>query len=119
MSRIFRTGLLMIAVIGITAVALAADVNGKWRAGFAPPDGTQRVNTFKFKGGRNSGSGTAAGSPDEHPIKDGKISGDSISFTADRPFGTFNYKGTIAGDEIKFTVEFQDNKFDMVAKRVK
>ena len=42
-----------------------------------------------------------------------------ISFTADRPFGTFTYKGKIAGDEIQFSVSFGDNNFDITAKRMK
>ena len=29
------------------------------------------------------------------------------------------YKGKIGGDEIKFTVQFNDNSFEMTAKRMK
>ncbi len=99
--------------------ALAADANGKWRAEFTTPDGTQRVNTFTFKVGGDKVTGTVAGTQDETPIKDGKVSGNLISFTADRPFGTFSYKGKISGDEIKFSVEFNDNSFEITAKRLK
>ena len=60
-----------------------------------------------------------AGVQDETPIKDGKVSGDAISFTADRPFGTFTYKGKISGDEIKLAVQFSDNSFEITAKRLK
>jgi len=119
MMRTFSRISFLFLLIAVAAAALAADVNGKWRAEFATPDGTQRVNTFTFKAEGSSLTGTVAGSQDETAIKDGKISGDSISFTADRPFGTFVYKGTVSGDEIKFSVEFEDNKFDIVAKRVK
>jgi hypothetical protein len=101
------------------AVAMAADVSGKWRAEFTSPDGTQRVNTFTFKVDGDKLTGTVAGSQDETPIKDGKISGETISFTADRPFGTLTYKGKISGEDIKFTVQFADNTFDMTAKRLK
>jgi hypothetical protein len=99
-------------------VASAADISGKWRAEFTTPDGTQRTNTFTFKVDGSKLTGTVAGTQDETPIKDGKISGDDISFTADRPFGTFTYKGKVSGSEIKFKVEFNDNSFDIVAKRV-
>jgi len=108
-------------VIGwaLTLVALAADVNGKWRAEFTTPDGTQRINTFTFKVEGETLTGTVAGAQDETPIKDGKINGDAISFTADRPFGTFTYTGKISGDEIKFAVQFNDNSFEITAKRLK
>ena len=96
---------------------VGADVSGKWRAEFTTPDGTQRVNTFTFKVDGEKLMGTVAGGQDETAIKDGKISGDILSFSAERPFGTFTYKGKINGDEIKFTVQFSDNSFDMTAKR--
>jgi hypothetical protein len=109
-----------IVLAGILAlVALAADISGKWRAEFTTPDGTQRVNTFTFKMDGDKLTGTVAGTQDETPIKNGSVSGDTISFTADRPFGTFTYKGRVSGDEIKFTVQFNDNNFDMTAKRMK
>jgi hypothetical protein len=103
----------------LASVATAADVSGKWRAEFTTPDGTPRVNTFTLKADGDKVTGTVAGTQDETPIKDGKVSGDAISFTADRPFGTFTYKGKISGDEIKFAVHFNDNNFEMTAKRMK
>ena len=106
-------------MIGCALTLLAGDINGKWRAEFNTPDGTQRVNTFTFKTEGEKVTGTVAGTQDETPIKDGKLTGDTISFTADRPFGMFTYKGQISGDEIKFTVQFNDRSFDMTAKRTK
>ena len=50
--------------------------------------------------------------------KNAKISGDDISFTAERPFGTFTYTGKISGNEIKFKVAFNDQNFEMTAKRL-
>ena len=115
-----QTVFAIVALAGIFVLAAAAaDVSGKWRAEFTTPDGTQRANTFTFKMQGDKLTGTVAGTQDETPIKDGKVTGDAISFTADRPFGTFTYKGTIAGDEIKFAVQFNDNNFDITAKRMK
>jgi len=110
-----------IAVIGcaLAVVAMAADVGGKWRAEFTSPDGVQRENTFTFKVDGETVTGTVAGSQDDTPISDGKLNGDTISFTADRPFGTFTYKGKISGDEISFNVEFRGNNFEITAKRMK
>lgn len=101
-------------------IAAAADINGKWRAEFTTPDGTQRTNTFTFKVEGANVTGTVAGSQDETAIKNGKLMGDAVSFTADRPFGTFIYKGKVSGDdEIRFEVQFNDNSFPMTAKRIK
>jgi hypothetical protein len=112
-------GRICMLAIALAFVATADDVSGKWRAEFTTPDGTQRVNTFTFKMDGDKLTGSVAGAQDETAIKDGKVSGDTISFTADRPFGAFTYKGKIGGDEIKFTVQFNDNSFDMTAKRMK
>src|SRR6202790_4852820 len=110
----------LVVLIGasLSLLAAAADVNGKWKAEFTTPDGTQRVNTFTFKADGVNLTGSVAGTQDETPIKNGKINGDEISFTADRPFGTFTYNGRISGSEIKFKVTFNDQSFDITAKRV-
>src|ERR1019366_6261467 len=102
----------------LSMLAAAADISGKWKADFTTPDGTARSNTFTFKVDGGTLTGTVAGAQDETPIKDGKVSGDDISFTAERPFGTFAYKGKIAGTEIKLKVTFNDQTFEMTAKRV-
>jgi hypothetical protein len=84
---------------------------------FSTPDGTARVNTFTFKVDGVNLTGTVAGAQDETPIKNGKISGDDISFSAERPFGTFSYTGKIKGNEIAFKVTFNDQTFEMTAKK--
>ena len=102
----------------LSVVATAADVSGKWKAEFTTPDGTQRVNTFSFKMDGGKLTGTVAGGQDETQIQNAKINGDEISFTAERPFGTFTYSGKVSGNEIKFKVTFNDQNFEMTAKRL-
>ena len=102
----------------LAGLAAAADVSGKWKAEFTSPDGAQRVNTFTFKVEGEKLSGTVAGTQDETPIENGKIAGDEISFTAERPFGSFAYKGKVSGDEIQFKVTFNDETFEITAKRM-
>jgi len=46
------------------------------------------------------------------------VNGDEISFTAERPFGMFTYSGKVSGGEIKFKVTFNDQSFEMTAKRM-
>jgi opacity protein-like surface antigen len=115
-----RRGLLSIAAIAIllAATAVAADVAGKWRAEFTSPDGEQRTNTFTFKVEGDKLTGTVAGSQDETPIQNGKISGDELSFSANRPWGLFTYKGKLSGNEIRFQVDFNGQTFEMTAKRL-
>ena len=114
----YRVLWLVASVLAVLSLAAAADVSGKWKAEFTTPDGTARVSTFTFKVDGGNLSGTVAGGQDETPIKNGKISGDDISFTAERPFGTFTYAGKISGNEIKLKVTFNDQNFEMTAKRV-
>ena len=113
-SSIWLTGALAVL---LSVVALAADISGKWKAEFITPDGTQRVNTFAFKVDGGKLTGTVAGMQDETQIQNAKINGDDISFTAERPFGTFTYSGKVSGNEIKFKVTFNDQSFEMTAKR--
>lgn len=101
----------------LPAVAFGADASGTWKAEFSTPDGTARVNTFTFKVNGGNLTGTVAGAQDETPIKDGKISGDDISFSAERPFGTFTYTGKIKGNEIVLKVSFNGQTFEMTAKK--
>ena len=109
-----------LAAIGIllAALAAAADVNGKWKAEFTTPDGTPRVNTFTFKAEGGKLTGTVQGSQDDTPIQNGKVDGDEISFSAERPFGAFKYKGRVGAGEIRFRVEFNGQNFEMTAKRI-
>jgi len=104
--------------LGSLVAMLAADISGKWKADFQTPDGTARSNTFTFKMDGEKLTGTVAGGQDETPIDNGKVSGDDVSFTAERPFGKFTYKGKVVGGEIRLKVEFGDNSFDIVAKRI-
>lgn len=109
---------LVAGVVALLSLLAAADVTGKWKAEFTTPDGTARVSMFTFKVDGGKLSGTVAGGQDETPIQNGKISGDDISFTAERPFGTFAYAGKISGNEIQLKVTFNDQSFEMTAKRV-
>jgi hypothetical protein len=102
----------------LSAVAAAADVTGKWKAEFTTPDGTARVNTFTFKVDGGKLTGTVAGTQDETPIQNGKINGDELSFTAERPFGSFKYDGKIVGSEIRFKVTFNEQSYEITAKRL-
>ena len=116
---------LLAALVGLLAVvASAADIDGKWKSEFNTPDGQTRTTTFTFKAEGDKLTGTVSGRQADTPITDGKISGDEISFVVVRNMGgeerKIQYKGKLAGDEIKLTMSFGDMPpREMVAKRVK
>ncbi len=97
----------VIALLLLAASAWAADVSGKWSA---QAQGADITLTFKVDGNALTGTvdNSQAGPTD---IKDGKINGDEISFHVVRKMGEteikIEWKGKIAGDEIKFKRQTQ------------
>jgi len=104
MRKLITTGFLM-GLLALTA--MAADVTGKWTAQLPGRGGQTREATFNFKADGNTLTGTVSGRQGDMEISDGKIDGDSLSFTQTMEFNgnsmKFVYKGTISGDSIKFT----------------
>ena len=94
-------------VLAAALVAHAADITGKWTAQVPGRDGQTRETTFTFKVEGEKLTGTTSGRNGDQSISDGTVKGDAVTFNV---VGNFNgqdvkivYKGTIAGDEIKFT----------------
>jgi hypothetical protein len=88
--------------------AFAADVTGKWTAEVPGRGGNTMTTTFTFKVDGDKLTGTVSGGRGgDAEIKDGKVSGDSVSFNVVRTFGDNEikmvYNGKVSGDEIKFT----------------
>lgn len=101
-----RTAILLFAVLALTTIAFAADVDGIWTATFDTQIGEQHY-TYTFKADGEKLTGTAKNDRGERPIEDGTIKGDNISFTENLDFQgqklTITYTGKLSGDEIKFT----------------
>jgi opacity protein-like surface antigen len=99
----------------IAAPAVAADITGTWVGEFqgGMGGGGQAMKiTFNFKADGSTLTGTNIGPRgDEREIIDGKIDGDNVSFAVKIDMMgnemTINYKGTVAGDEMKLTMEFE------------
>lgn len=105
------------AAILLAATALAADVAGKW-VGQAPR-GDQTVETtftFKVDGDKLTGTVAAAGG-DAMAIEDGKVMGDTLSFSVTSPRGKRTYTGKVSGAEIKFKREGGQGSQEFAAKR--
>jgi hypothetical protein len=111
----------MAAAIAMTASA--ADVSGKWSAQMPGRDGQTREVSYNFKADGDKLTGTMSFAQGEIEIKEGKISGESISFKVPVEFGgnafVLVFKGTVSGDQIKFTRsrEGADQTQEFTAKR--
>jgi hypothetical protein len=115
-----------LALVGVLALsAFAADVSGKWKAEFQTPDGQTRTSNLTLKADGETLTGTISSRGGDTAISEGKVSGDEISFVVVRDFQgqqmKSQYKGKVAGDEIKMTVQFREDMppREMVYKRVK
>jgi hypothetical protein len=112
---------LTLLLIATALLAIAANVDGVWKADYTSPDGSARTMTFHFKADGDKLTGKAVSQTGESEVKNGTIKGDDISFTLLRNFGgnevNLKYAGKVAANEIKLTVSFNDNSFDIVAKR--
>lgn len=103
-----RKFLTLCSLLGLlTWSALAADVTGRWTAQMPGRGGQTREATFNLKADGNTLTGTVSGPRGEAEISDGKIDGDNISFTQTFEFNgnpvKLIFKGTVSGDEIRFT----------------
>ncbi|HTS60898.1 MAG TPA: hypothetical protein VMH28_02680 [Candidatus Acidoferrales bacterium] len=100
---------LLAAFAAFAMIALAADISGNWKATAEGPNGAmERTFTFKVDGNKVTGESTSS-MMGKSQISDGKIEGDTVTFTLTGKFGDnevkLNYKGKINGNEIKFTSE--------------
>jgi hypothetical protein len=88
--------------------AWAADIAGKWTAKVPGAQGESDVTlVFKVDGSNVTGTLNNSQLPGDVEIKEGKITGDEVSFFLMRTIGQAEtkvlWKGKISGDEIKFT----------------
>jgi hypothetical protein len=103
MNKISKTMAIGLAFLLAAFTVWAADVSGKWIANAA---GAELTLELKVDGAQVTGT---LNNPQAGPaeIKEGKIEGDAISFHVVRTINNaetkVNWKGTVAGEEIKFT----------------
>lgn len=118
--------MLPLAILALAVAASAADVSGTWKGTAQTPVVTsERTFNFKVDGNKLTGD-TTSDMFGKSTIDDGKIDGDTITFTVTIDLqgnqAKINYTGKIKGDdEIDFSVEVPtlDQKIEYVAKRVK
>ncbi len=109
----------LIAAFAIPALA-ASSLSGTWRGKMD----TGAVALFRFSVTNNNVGGTMRGADDkDHPISQGKLEGDKISFTVDSEWQGMPVRllvnGTVSGDEMKLHIA-ADNGYwstDAVVKK--
>jgi hypothetical protein len=112
--------LVLLALCALTA--LAADISGNWKATAEGPNGNmERTFVFKQEGTKLTGE-TTSSMMGKSAIENGKVEGDTITFTITGKFGDnemkLNYNGKIiSGTEIKFTVDAGGNTIEWLAKK--
>ncbi len=100
---------LLALTILLAIPALAADISGTWKATAEGPNGAmERTFVFKVDGNKLTGE-TTSSMFGKSTISDGKIEGDTFSFTITLTFQDnemkINYKGKVEGKELKMTAE--------------
>jgi hypothetical protein len=121
--RINNAFVLAAAAVLLAMTASAADVSGKWNAQVPGRNGQVRDTTFNLKADGDKLTGTMSGPQGDVEIKDGKISGDTLSFKVNLEFNgnsiVLLFKGSLSGDQIKFTRgrEGADQTQEFTAKR--
>ncbi len=121
-----RYTLFSILFLLLAAYGAAADINGRWSAQIPGRDGNMLDTTFTFKVSGETLTGTMENQYGEREIMDGKVSGDTVTFTIKIEIGgdeiTFLYKGKASGNEIQFNRQRKGGDLgpvsvDFVAKR--
>ena len=125
--RLIGDTFMALAVLSILAASAvhAADVSGKWKSEFDSQVGHQNyVYDLKVEGDKLTGKATREvdGQKTETELTEAKLSGDEISFVeplkANDQELRIEYKGKVAGDEMKLTRKVADfASMEIVAKR--
>ena len=96
----------------LSLAALAADVNGTWTGTLHTREGGAFEVTLALKASGNNLTGTfGQGAQEDVEIENGKLNGDTVTFTITRHPGErtikVNYTGKIEGDTMKLTAQIE------------
>jgi hypothetical protein len=118
--RFWRALGLVFFVGAVTSVLLAADISGKWRG--SGEQGPEWVFNFKADGSKVTGT-MQGGDGKERPINDGKLEGNTLSFSVDSEWQgqaiKLVMKGKVSGEKIELRVDTEDGAWgtDLVLTR--
>lgn len=98
-------------------VAFAADATGKWTGSVPGQDGNDMTLTFNFKVDAGKLTGTVSTPMGDAPLIDGTVDGDNVTFTTEFNDMKIVHKGKITGDTMNLDVVIGDNTVKMSLKR--
>ncbi len=103
----------LLLIFATALAAYSADIAGNWKATAEGPNGTmERSFALKVDGAKLSGE-TTSSFTGKSVITDGKVDGDSFTFTITANIQgnevKLSYKGKVTGDDIKLTSSFGDS----------
>lgn len=112
-----------ILTLALLLAATAAEVAGKWTAEIETPIGLLKY-TYVFKVDGAKLTGRATWEKGDVEIREGKVTGDEISFVEMMRWEDMDirieYRGKVSGEQIKFTRKVGDFATEeFVAKRAK
>ena len=114
---------LVAGVLLLAGFAFGAEIDGKWTGSIAGMDGNNMTIGFTFRADGTTLTGVHIVNGQETAIKDGKIEGNSISFTVTLDLGgqqtKIPHKGVISGDQIKMTYEMMGQPGEILLKKAK
>ena len=98
----------LLSTLYLAPLLAFADAAGTWTASFETQVGVQNYTyVFALDGATLTGTAKSSLNETASEIKDGKIEGDTITFIENLNYQgmdlVITYKGTLAGDEIKFS----------------
>ncbi|MBS1524495.1 MAG: glycoside hydrolase [Bacteroidetes bacterium] len=118
--KILTTGALLCCFLVCLSAAIT-DISGKWTGPITTPDGNQLQLNYVFKVDGDTLTGTGQGDGQPTDIKEGKISGNDITFKVYDDNGeVIPHSGRYYpdGDSISMNIEAHGNKFHATLKRV-
>jgi len=113
---VFALGLLLVA-----GIAYGADIDGKWE-GELDMGGQKMPVSYTFKAEGAVLTGSTPIMDQEYKIQDGKIDGNNISFSIVMNMGQemkIDYKGVLAGGELKLSFDMMGQTTEILLKKAK
>jgi hypothetical protein len=97
----------------LTSFALLTGIDGKWAGEIKTPDGNKSPIHFTFKTDKEKLTGTSQGTHNSYDLSDGKVNGDSLTFSFEVDNGAkISGAGKYypAGDSISLNLIFMGNE---------